>query len=282
MRLAEGHVMSDTAIVPRKPRDRPPGRRPLLDEQVADQLLGKAAAEGVELLGPDGLLSQVTKAVLERALAEEMTGASVMSDFVREKWPRMFACAWIGPARFPGPRGAGEDKLHHLRRSAAWGRSTCLPRSLREPSRTAQTRTKETPCRSAFRANQPNTGRPAIACSSARSSSGARWRRWPSPGARYRPGEPCPRTTSLRPPLQTAKPSKCASRSSSRLARIRSLSTTSCSRRATGGRVRGQPAVKRHCCRWRRARTRPPVALREHEVVDNERGWRHLRLLSSA
>jgi hypothetical protein len=28
----------------------------------------------VELLGPDGLLSQVTKAVLERALAEEMTG----------------------------------------------------------------------------------------------------------------------------------------------------------------------------------------------------------------
>jgi hypothetical protein len=28
----------------------------------------------VELLGPDGLLSQVTKVVLERALAEEMTG----------------------------------------------------------------------------------------------------------------------------------------------------------------------------------------------------------------
>src|SRR5215470_15699714 len=73
-RLAEGHVMSDTAMVPRKPEDRPPGRRPLVDEQLADQLLGKAAAEGVELLGPDGLLSQVTKAVLERALAEEMTG----------------------------------------------------------------------------------------------------------------------------------------------------------------------------------------------------------------
>ena len=28
----------------------------------------------MELLGPDGLLSQVTKAVLERALAEEMAG----------------------------------------------------------------------------------------------------------------------------------------------------------------------------------------------------------------
>ena len=51
-----------------------PARRPLIDEELADQLLGKAQAEGAELLGPDGLLSQVTKAVLERALAEEMTG----------------------------------------------------------------------------------------------------------------------------------------------------------------------------------------------------------------
>jgi transposase-like protein len=55
-------------------REGPPGRRPLVDDELADQLLGKAQAEGVELPGPDGLLSQVTKAVLERALAEEMTG----------------------------------------------------------------------------------------------------------------------------------------------------------------------------------------------------------------
>jgi hypothetical protein len=66
--------MSDTAMVPRKSEGGSSGRRPLVDEELADQLLGKAAAEGVELLGPDGLLSQVTKAVLERALAEEMTG----------------------------------------------------------------------------------------------------------------------------------------------------------------------------------------------------------------
>src|SRR5215510_6115801 len=52
----------------------PAGPAPLVDEGLADQLLGKAQAEGVELLGPDGLLSQVTKVVLERALAEEMTG----------------------------------------------------------------------------------------------------------------------------------------------------------------------------------------------------------------
>jgi putative transposase len=65
--------MTDTSMVPRKTGDRADGPPPLIDEQLADQLLGKAQAEGVELLGPDGLLSQVTKAVLERALAEEMT-----------------------------------------------------------------------------------------------------------------------------------------------------------------------------------------------------------------
>src|SRR5216110_502067 len=66
--------MTGTSMVARKPGDRLPGRRPLVDEELADQLLGKAAAEGAGLLGPDGLLSQVTKALLERALAEEMTG----------------------------------------------------------------------------------------------------------------------------------------------------------------------------------------------------------------
>ena len=65
--------MSDTAEMGRK-REGPPGRRPLVDDELADQLLDRAQAEGAELPGPDGLLSQVTKAVLERALAEEMTG----------------------------------------------------------------------------------------------------------------------------------------------------------------------------------------------------------------
>jgi putative transposase len=65
--------MTGTAMVPRKSEGREPARPALIDEQLADQLPGKAQAEGVELLGPDGLLSQVTKAVLERALAEEMT-----------------------------------------------------------------------------------------------------------------------------------------------------------------------------------------------------------------
>ena len=66
--------MTDTAKVPRKRDGGEPGQRPLIDEELADRLLDRAQAEGAELLGPDGLLSQVTKAVLERALAEEMTG----------------------------------------------------------------------------------------------------------------------------------------------------------------------------------------------------------------
>ena len=64
--------MTDTAAVPGD-SGRAPAGEPVVDGQLADLLLAKAAAEGVELLGPQGLLSQVTKAVLERALGEELT-----------------------------------------------------------------------------------------------------------------------------------------------------------------------------------------------------------------
>ncbi len=63
--------MSDTEAMPRRPR--PENAPPLVDPALADELLAKAEAQGVDLLGQDGLLSQVTKAVLERALGEELT-----------------------------------------------------------------------------------------------------------------------------------------------------------------------------------------------------------------
>ena len=50
-----------------------PDGTPLVSEEVLDELMARVDAEGAELLGPDGLLSQVTKAVLERALDEELT-----------------------------------------------------------------------------------------------------------------------------------------------------------------------------------------------------------------
>jgi transposase-like protein len=46
---------------------------PLVSEEVLDELMARADTSETELLGPDGLLSQVTKAVLERALDEELT-----------------------------------------------------------------------------------------------------------------------------------------------------------------------------------------------------------------
>jgi putative transposase len=47
---------------------------PLVPDDVLDELMARVDAEGAELLGPDGLLSHVTKAVLERAMEEELTG----------------------------------------------------------------------------------------------------------------------------------------------------------------------------------------------------------------
>ena len=47
---------------------------PAFDEQgVAEQLVAQAREKGIELVGPDGLLSQLTKRVLETALEAEMS-----------------------------------------------------------------------------------------------------------------------------------------------------------------------------------------------------------------
>src|SRR3954451_15068479 len=47
---------------------------PAVDEQgLAEQLVAQAREKGIELVGPDGLLSQLTKRVLETALEAEMT-----------------------------------------------------------------------------------------------------------------------------------------------------------------------------------------------------------------
>jgi transposase-like protein len=47
---------------------------PAIDEQgVAEQLVAQAREKGIELVGPDGLLSQLTKRVLEAALEARMS-----------------------------------------------------------------------------------------------------------------------------------------------------------------------------------------------------------------
>ena len=48
-------------------------REPTAEEQVAAELVRQARDRGLSLTGPDGLLKQLTKTVLESALNEEMT-----------------------------------------------------------------------------------------------------------------------------------------------------------------------------------------------------------------
>jgi transposase-like protein len=68
--------MTDTITVVAADQEEPglvaePPPVPLDQDQVAEQLLAQAKAQGVELVGPNGLLNQLTKRVLETALEEE-------------------------------------------------------------------------------------------------------------------------------------------------------------------------------------------------------------------
>jgi putative transposase len=67
--------VTDTAVVGRRRRepDEGPQEPVVVDAALAEELIERARAQGVELLGENGLLRQMTKAVLERGLAEELT-----------------------------------------------------------------------------------------------------------------------------------------------------------------------------------------------------------------
>jgi len=47
--------------------------REVIDDELVDRLLAQADAEGAELLGPEGVLTDLTARVLQRALGEELT-----------------------------------------------------------------------------------------------------------------------------------------------------------------------------------------------------------------
>jgi putative transposase len=48
-------------------------REPAAEEQAAEELVRRAREQGLSLTGPDGLLKQLAKTVLETALNQEMT-----------------------------------------------------------------------------------------------------------------------------------------------------------------------------------------------------------------
>jgi putative transposase len=56
--------------VTNKRKDKP---EPAAAEKVAEELVARAREQGLSLTGPDGLLKQLTKTVLETALNQEMT-----------------------------------------------------------------------------------------------------------------------------------------------------------------------------------------------------------------
>jgi len=56
-----------------RPRREPDDDPVIVDRELAEELVARAREQGVELLGENGLLRQMTKAVLERGLAEELT-----------------------------------------------------------------------------------------------------------------------------------------------------------------------------------------------------------------
>ncbi len=46
---------------------------PLIDDATLDQLVAQIDAEGLELLGPDGVLTELTSAIMNRAMQIELT-----------------------------------------------------------------------------------------------------------------------------------------------------------------------------------------------------------------
>jgi ParB-like chromosome segregation protein Spo0J len=63
----------ETQAVERRRREPGDGDEPVVDAALAEELVSRAREQGVERLEENRLLRQMTKAVLERGLAEELT-----------------------------------------------------------------------------------------------------------------------------------------------------------------------------------------------------------------
>ena len=100
-----------------------------IDQQhLAPQLVETARAEGVELVGPGGLLAGLTKTVLETALEAEMT-EHLGYDSPRHRGPRRREL----PQRHPGQDGAHRDRAG-ADRGAAGSRRELRPGDRQEAS----------------------------------------------------------------------------------------------------------------------------------------------------
>jgi putative transposase len=62
-------MMIDPPVTPLGPAD----VTAAVPDDVIDKVMANVDAKGLELLGPDGVLAELTKRLLERGLAEELT-----------------------------------------------------------------------------------------------------------------------------------------------------------------------------------------------------------------
>ncbi|MEX2135090.1 MAG: hypothetical protein WEB67_13170, partial [Acidimicrobiia bacterium] len=46
---------------------------PVIDDATLDRLMAQVDAEGLELLGPDGILTELTSRIMNKAMETEMT-----------------------------------------------------------------------------------------------------------------------------------------------------------------------------------------------------------------
>ena len=61
----------------------PASGRAVIDEQALDRLMDQVDADGLELLGPDGVLTELTSRIMNRALDAELTDHLGMSAATR-------------------------------------------------------------------------------------------------------------------------------------------------------------------------------------------------------
>jgi hypothetical protein len=90
--------MTETTTQDPQPQDSAGTETDAVDAQLAARLVAQARSQGISLVGPDGLLQQVTKLVLEGALEGELTDHWATSMAIR---PGVTAAI---PATAPAPR----------------------------------------------------------------------------------------------------------------------------------------------------------------------------------
>jgi putative transposase len=92
-----------------KKKDKP---EPTAEEKAAEELVRRAREQGLSLTGPDGLLKQLTKTVIETALNQEMTehlghekhGQPVTGNVRNGTWPKTVLTEATGQVGIEVPR----------------------------------------------------------------------------------------------------------------------------------------------------------------------------------